>query len=107
MKKILVIHICLLFCVISCIIKQYHDEYKDEIIVSHHNFPYPKPLFIDTTNCLLLENEQVIAKSCDTTQLRRLSIKAEIELSKKINEIAYELAVRKGKVIRLDTVPTN
>jgi hypothetical protein len=105
MKKILVFHICLLLCIISCIIKQYNDEYKDEVIVNHHNFPYPKPLFIGTSNCLLLENEQIIAKSCDTMQLRRLSRKAEIELSKRINEIYYEKEIRKGKVTPLDTIP--
>jgi len=105
MKKILVIHTCLFLCVISCTIRQYHDEYKDDIIVNYHNFPYPKPLFIDTKNCLLIENEQLVATNCDTIHLRRLNRETEVVLTKRINEMYYEWEIRKGKVTQLDTIP--
>ena len=101
MKKFFIIHICLLLCFASCTTKQYYDKE----IVRYHNYPYPKPLCIDTINCLLLTNERFDAQSCDTIHLCRLNKETEVELSKRIREMIYESEVRNGNTSYLEYLP--
>ena len=95
MKKFFLISACVL-C-IACT-KQYYDSK----IVNYHNYPYPKPLCIDTTNCSFLTNEWFDAKSCDTILLHRLNRETEVELAKRINEMFYESEIRSGRLWQLN-----
>ena len=101
MKKFFIIHVCLLLCFASCTTKQYYDKK----IVIYHNYPYPKPLYIDTTNCLLLTNERFDAQSFDTIHLCRLNRETEVELSKRIREMFYESDVRSGHATQFEYYP--
>jgi len=99
MKKYKLFFICLLFSFVACTTKY------DVEIVHWRNFPYSRPLWIDTANCRLLTIDNFDAKSCDTIGLHRLNKEAEEEIAKRIHEMHYESELRRGYTKQLDMLP--
>ena len=99
MKKLLFINIVLLLSFVACTTKY------DVEIVRWRNFPYPKPLWIDTANSRLLTIENFDSKSCDTIGLHRLNKEAEEEIARRIHEMCYESELRRGYTKQLDMLP--